>query len=162
MHILSTYYSLLTTILMLYIGSDHRGFELKGALKKYLAKLGEPFEDAGNAAFDPNDDYPDFASRVAEKVSRDPEQSRGIVICGSGIGVAVTADKFRGLRAGLCTSAELAAMGRRDDDINVLALAADITDEKTAGDILQAFLNTPFSGEERHKRRIEKIHKIET
>lgn len=146
---------------MIYIASDHRGFELKESLKSHLAESGEPFEDLGNSVFAKDDDYPDFAAVAARKVSQNPRENRGILLCGSGIGMAVAADKFPGMRAGLCTSARLAEMGRRDDDINILALAADMTDEKTAKEIVQAFLKTPFSGEERHKRRIEKISGIE-
>jgi ribose 5-phosphate isomerase B len=147
---------------MIYIGADHRGFRLKEYLKTHLAESGEPFEDIGNAVFDPDDDYPDFAAAVSQKVSQNPAYDRGIVICGSGIGMAAAADKFRGIRAGLCTSVKIAEMGRRDDDINVLSLAADFTDEATAKEIVKVFLETAFSGEERHKRRLEKIAMIES
>lgn len=156
----STNYSLYD-VSMIYIGADHRGFTLKEHLKKCLADWGTPFEDAGNTVLDPNDDYPDFAKTVAEKVSQNTNEHRGILICGSGIGMAVAADKFPGIRAGLCASVRLVEMGRRDDDINILALAADVTDEKTAQDIARGFLHTPFSGEEHHRRRIEKIAQLE-
>lgn len=147
---------------MIYIGSDHRGFQLKESLKKYLAELGETVEDVGNTALDPEDDYPDFAAAVARKVAEAPEKNRGILLCGSGIGVDIVANKFKGVQSGLCLTPEMAEMGRNDDDINVLALAADFTDQETAKAIVRVFLETLFSGEEKHKRRVEKIAATES
>ena len=146
---------------MIYIGADHRGYVLKEEIKKYLEELKLPTEDLGNSTHDTNDDYPDFASLVAGKVGERPNEHRGVLICGSGIGIAIAANKFNGVRCGLCLSGWMAEMGRRDDDINVLALAADITDVATARRIVESFLKTPFSGEVRHQRRVEKITRLE-
>lgn len=145
---------------MLYIASDHRGFKLKETLKKWLDRNGYAFKDLGNHIYDKNDDYPDFAKLVAEKISQDPAD-RGVVICGSGAGVDVTANKFAGVRSAVIGSSRQAEAARRDDDINVLALAADFLTKSEAIDILSSFLATEFSGKDRHKRRLEKITEIE-
>ena len=147
---------------MLYIGADHRGFELKEAIKAHLNEEDVRFEDLGAVTLDQNDDYPDIAAIVAKKVNENPETNRGVLICGSGIGVAIAANKFRGIRCGLCLSGWMAEQGRSDDDINVAALAADITDPATARRIVAAFLATPFSAEERHQRRIKKVADLES
>lgn len=146
---------------MIYIGADHRGFQLKEEIKKYLDERGEKFKDLGNLKFEPDDDYPDFAVKVAGEVAKAPEKNRGILLCGSGVGVDVAANKVGGVRSALALSAWMVQAARKDDDVNVLSLSADITDAATAKRIVKAFLETPFSGEERHKRRIEKIKQIE-
>lgn len=140
----------------IYIGADHRGFALKEQLKKYLAREGYEVLDKGNAQYDAEDDYPDFACVVAERVSHE-QDARGILICGSGAGVAIAANKFKGIRAATITDPEQARMARSDEDINILALPADFLDEKTAREIVQIFLTTVFSAAERHLRRIAKI-----
>jgi ribose 5-phosphate isomerase B len=145
---------------MIYIGADHRGFSLKGAIKNFLKQKGEEVVDV-KEAYQEEDDYPDIAAVVAEQVSQQPEQEKGIVICGSGVGVAIVANKFPDIRCGLCTTAEQAIAARNDDDINVLALASDITNEQDALEIVEAFLHTPFAQEERFVRRIKKITDIE-
>jgi len=147
---------------MIYIGADHHGFQLKEEIKKYLAERGEKFKDLGNLKFEPDDDYPDFAVKVAGEVAKSPEKNRGILLCGSGVGVDVAANKFKGVRSALALSAWMAQAARKDDDVNVLSLSADLTDAATAKRIVKVFLETSFSGEERHKRRIEKIRKIES
>ena len=144
----------------IYFGADHRGFELKTQLKVIAGQAGHRVVDLGNTVLDSADDYPDFAARVAEKVSID-SQSRGVVICGSGVGVDEVANKFQGVRSALAISKEQIAAARQDDDVNVLSLAADFTDAGTAADILKTFLATPFVNVERHRRRIEKISKLE-
>lgn len=143
-----------------YFGADHRGFNLKEILKK---QLGGSYEvlDLGNQVYDEGDDYPDFAAQVANQVSGDPVNSRGVVICGSGAGVDVVANKFRGVRSVLGISADQVKAARSDDDVNVLSIAANFTKEGDAGAMMKVFIETQFSGEERHKRRIEKISKIE-
>lgn len=143
----------------IYIGADHRGFELKEELKDFLMNQYE-VEDMGNLKFDSNDDYPDFARRVAEKVRTDRE-SRGILICGSGAGVDIAANKFDGIRAVLAGSEKEIRSAREDDDVNVLALAADFTQEEDAQDIVKTFLETEFKNEEKHQRRLDKIADIE-
>ncbi len=140
----------------IYIGADHRGFALKETLKQYLAGQAYEVIDAGNAAYDAGDDYPDFAHAVAEKISADPD-ARGILMCGSGAGVAIAANKVRGIRAATIAYVKQAFMARNDEDINILALPADFIDEKTAEEITNIFLTTPFSGEARHVRRRAKI-----
>jgi ribose 5-phosphate isomerase B len=146
---------------MLYIGSDHRGYKLKSTLKDYLEKLGYESEDLGAFELDPEDDYPDFALAVAKKVAENLEENRGILICGSGVGVDVVANKTKGVRSALCFDAKQAKMSRNDDNTNVLSLAADFISEEKAKEIVKIWLKTPFSGQERHQRRINKIKNLE-
>lgn len=147
--------------MIIYLGADHRGFELKEHLKRALLDRGYPIMDMGNAAYDESDDYPDFAAKVAEKVSIDFERSRGIVICGSGVGVDVVANKFRRVRSALVASPDQAFDSRADDNANVLALGANYLDPETAEKIALAWLETPFSEDERHKARLRKIEALE-
>ncbi len=146
---------------MIYFGADHRGYKLKEALKVYLKELNFNFDDLGALELNPEDDYPDYAILVAKKVAEDPEKNRGILICGSGVGVDVTANKFKGVRSALIFNTEQARMSRNDDNTNVLSFSADFTDENLAKEILKIWLETPFSRLERHVRRVEKIKKIE-
>lgn len=147
--------------MVIYLGADHRGFKLKEALKYYLKEQGYEVVDLGNARYDKEDDFPDFAAEVAKKVSLAPEEARGILICGSGTGMTIVANKFKNVRAGLAMSPDQAHAGRHDDDVNVLSLAADFTSEADAKNIVRVFIATPFGGEERYRRRIEKISQIE-
>lgn len=144
----------------IYLGADHRGFELKNNLKKWLDENGHTTEDMGAYELSPNDDYVDFAGMVAEAVSKNPD-SRGIVICGSGVGVDIVSNKFQGIRSGLGFDAEQVKKAREDDDINVLAIASDFTNEMVAEDLIAEFLQTEFNPTENHTRRIEKIKKLE-
>lgn len=145
----------------LYIGADHRGFQLKTQLADWLNEQGHVVIDEGNSVLDQEDDYPDFAEKVARKIAEDPDNRLGIVLCGSGTGVAIAANKVPGSRASLATSAEIAKAGRNDDNMNILALGADYTSLPQAQEIISAFISTPFAGEERHVRRVEKIMKME-
>lgn len=145
---------------MLYIGADHRGFELKELLKKYLKSKGVPFEDAGNDHLDVEDDYVDFAVKVAGRVSKDPT-TMGILVCGSGVGVDIVANKFKGVRSALVFDITRAKQSREHEAANVLCLGSDVTEEQTAIQIVDTFLNTPFSNEDRHIRRVAKIEDIE-
>lgn len=147
--------------MVIYLGTDHRGFELKERLKESLKADGYDVVDVGAEKMVPDDDYTDYAAAVAEKVAMAPELGRGIVLCGSGFGVDITANKVNGIRAGLAMNPDHAYQGRHDDDINVLALAADFVDEVTAKKIVKIFLSTPFAKEEKYSRRIAKIGKIE-
>lgn len=143
---------------MIYIGADHRGYNLKEKIKTWLKDWGYEFEDLGNTKFDPEDDYPDYALAVARVIVNNIEQgAKGIIICGSGVGVDIVANKVKGIRCGLGFTEEQVKMARKNDDINCLALAADFIDEEKAKNLIKIFLETPFSGEEKHKRRIEKI-----
>jgi ribose 5-phosphate isomerase B len=140
----------------IYIGADHRGFELKNKLVDFLRDQKYEVIDKGNTVYDKDDDYPVFAGAVARAVAQDPG-ARGIVVCGSGVGVDIVANKVSGIRSGLCETPEQAIAARRDDDINVLALAADFISEKTARAIAQAYAQTSFESNQRHLRRIDKI-----
>ncbi|OGY63363.1 MAG: hypothetical protein A3I89_01805 [Candidatus Harrisonbacteria bacterium RIFCSPLOWO2_02_FULL_41_11] len=147
--------------MLIYIGADHRGFKLKEALKNYLKESGyQEVTDAGNHQYDKNDDYPDFGVKVAEKVSLDPENSRGILICGSGVGMDIVANRFANVRSVLASNPEQAEDSRIDDNTNILSLAADFLTENEAKKILTIWLQTDFSEEERFRRRLEKIDKI--
>lgn len=144
----------------IYLGADHRGYQLKEKIARFLFEKGYSFEDMGALSFNPDDDYPVFAEKVASMVASEPE-NRGILICGSGVGVSIVANKFDNIRAGLGISEKQVESSRRDDDINILALAADFTNEAEALKMVLAFLETHFSGEEKHKRRLEDIIRIE-
>ena len=144
-----------------FLGADHRGFELKEKLKEWLKDKGHAVEDMGAYKLDPEDDYPDFAFAVAGKVAENPSEHRGILICGSGAGMDIAANKIRGIRATVVWNTESASQARSHDDVNIIALAADWTSPEVAGEVVRAFLDTPFSGEERHMRRIKKILKEE-
>ena len=142
---------------MLYIGADHRGFKLKEEIKNFLAEKNYQFEDMGNFAYNPNDDYTDFAKLVAQKVSEKPEENKGILICGSGVGVDITANKFHGVRSALADDIQTAKQSRAHDDTNVLSLPADEVDFTLAQKIITVWLETSFSNGEKYKRRINKI-----
>ena len=144
----------------IYLGADHRGFEMKERLKKWLEERGCQVEDKGAYALASQDDYVDFAAQVAEDVSSN-SSSRGIVLCGSGVGVDITSNKYKGVRCGLGFSKEQIQAARKDDDINILALPVDFLEEQTLYTITEQFLSTPFSNEERHLRRIAKIATLE-
>jgi ribose 5-phosphate isomerase B len=147
--------------MVIYLGADHRGFALKEKLKTYLVDKGYQTEDVGNAAEDPADDYVDFGAKVGELVSRDPVQSRGILICGSGVGMDITANKFHGVRAMVGLSPDQVFDGRHDDDVNVLCLAANFEDEEQAKRIADLFLTTPFGKDEKYQRRLDKLSQID-
>lgn len=147
--------------MVLYVGADHRGFQLKEVVKRTLQNEGYQVSDLGALAFDEADDYPEIARRVAEKVSHDAENARGVLICGSGVGVAVVANKFSDVRAGVVLTPDQAFDVKSDDNINILCLAADYTDEGNAKKIVTAWLQTPFNTEERFGRRLKEISAIE-
>lgn len=145
---------------MIYIGADHRGFELKTRLFKRLLDEGYEVTDLGDDHLDPADDYVDFAKKVAEAVANSPE-NRGIILCGSGAGVDIAANKCDGIRSALVFDMARARQAREHEDANVLSLPADTLDEEAAWEIVKVFLKTPFGGEERHQRRLRKIEEIE-
>lgn len=145
---------------MLYIASDHAGFELKEYVKRFLAKLGITATDLGAHAYKKTDDYPDFAIPLARKVAGD-SSARGILICGSGQGVCIAANRIKKVRAALAWDVKSATASRNDDDANVLCLAGRMLSQKKAGTIVLSWLFTGFSGLTRHRRRIEKIDAIE-
>jgi len=146
---------------MLYLGADHRGYYLKETIKEFLNSKKIEFKDLGNFIYDKNDDYPDFARLVAKKVSQKPKDNLGILICGSGHGVCIVANKYSQVRAALCLSSWMAQKARKDVDINILSLAADLTDPQTAFNIIKTFLKTEVSQDKRYQRRLKKIVQIE-
>lgn len=146
---------------MLYIGADHRGYELKEILKAHLMELDFAYEDMGALSYDLNDDYPDFALAVAKKVAENPEENRGIVICGSGVGADITANKIKGIRSALGFDAAQAKASRNDDNTNVLSLASDFTVKETAKAIVKVWLETSYAKLEKYERRLNKIKEIE-
>ncbi|MFA4827342.1 MAG: RpiB/LacA/LacB family sugar-phosphate isomerase [Candidatus Shapirobacteria bacterium] len=145
---------------MVYIGADHRGFRLKEEIKKWLETEHYEYRDLGANEYDKEDDYPDITFKLAELVAR--EKTKGILVCGSGAGASVAANKVIEIRAGLCTSERQVAAARNDDDINVLCLSADSVAVEINLKIVAVFLGTLFSSEERHLRRIQKIRDYET
>lgn len=138
------------------IGADHGGFELKNQLAAILRKDGHDVVDLGAHSYDGADDYPDFTLAVAEGVARG-DGERGVIVCGSGVGAAVAANKVRGARAALCHDTYSARQGVEHDDLNVLCLGGRIVGVALAEELLQAFIGAQFSGEERHKRRLQKV-----
>lgn len=140
---------------MIAIGSDHGGFELKEALKKHLDSRGLEYKDFGTYS-NASCDYPVYAKAVANAV-KDGECGKGIVICGTGIGVSITANKIPGIRAAVCSDCFSAEMTRLHNDANVLAMGARVVGNGLALKIADTFLDTPFSGDERHMRRISMI-----
>lgn len=142
----------------IYIGSDHAGFGLKEGLKTFMADSGYIVEDLGNLEYDKEDDYPDFALKVALKACK---QGKGVLICGSGQGMCIAANKVKGIRAVLVRDTEEAKMTREHNDSNVICLSGLKLILEDAKCILDVWLDTEFSGEERHLRRIKKIRGIE-
>jgi len=140
------------------IGADHAGYRLKESLKPFLAEMGIAVTDAGTDN-EQSVDYPDFAAKVAEAVAAGLFP-RGILICGSGLGMSITANRFPGVRAALCRDEETARLSRMHNDANILVLAGRKTDPGTARTIARTWLETPFEGE-RHQRRLDKITEIE-
>lgn len=145
---------------MIYIGADHAGHSLKEKIKKYLVDLGSDLEDLGAKRLDPRDDYPDFALAVAKKVSKNP-RNRGIIICGTGLGSCIAANKVKGIRATSAWNEETARQAREHLDANVLCFGGKTHIVKEAKKIVKVWLETKFSGEKRHRRRINKIKRIE-
>ena len=146
---------------MIFIGADHRGWELKAKINKWLQGRGYEFEDVGAFEYEHDDDYVDFAVLAAQGVAKDPVNNRGIVICGSGVGVDVTANKVRGIRCGLGWEEDQVFEARKDDNINMLALAADNVGEEKALRLIEKFLETEFVESDKYLRRIEKIKRYE-
>ena len=141
------------------LGADHGGFSLKNEL---VTRLHETFEvlDLGSRTFDRDDDYPDFALAVAQAVASGQAQ-RGILVCGSGVGACIAANKVPGARACLCHDTYSAHQGVEHDDMNILCLGARVVGMELAGELVDDFLKANFSGETRHRRRLEKVLAIE-
>lgn len=144
-----------------YLGTDHAGFEFKEKIKEYLKDEGYEVVDCGADVFDKNDDYPDFISKVGVEVSIDPQNVRGIVLGKSGAGECIVANKYKGVRAFLAVNKKNVMLARQHNNANVISLGSEITPIDDAKTLVKIFLDTPFSEEERHKRRIEKIKQLE-
>lgn len=142
------------------LAADHAGYPLKRALHLFLEERGHSVINLGTDSEDPVD-YPDYAAAVAKAVSRG-DAERGVVVCGSGVGACVAANKVRGVRAGLCHDTFSARQGVEDDDVNVLCLGARVIGPKLALEVLKAWLEARFSNEERHLRRLRKVQALET
>lgn len=141
------------------IGSDHAGFQLKNSMGDLVRSLGHAVLDVG--AFNENpSDYPDFAEAVGRAVL-DGRADRGVLICGSGIGASVAANKLVGIRAGICHDTYSGHQGVEHDNMNVLVMGSRVVGEKLAEDIVRAFLSANFTNEERHVRRLAKVHALE-
>ncbi|EKE05698.1 MAG: hypothetical protein ACD_19C00182G0026 [uncultured bacterium] len=144
----------------IFLGADHRGYEMKEHIARWLFELNYDFEDLGAESLDPNDDYTKYASEVASLVAKRPG-SKGVLLCGSGVGVEVIANKFDGIRAAIGKNVLQVKAGRTDDDMNILVIASDFTLEKEAKGMLIAFLETKYDDSARHEKRLEDIEKIE-
>ena len=142
------------------LGADHGGFPLRAELLPWLKTLGYQVADLGAYHLDPDDDYPDFAKAVAHAVVSG-EADRGILVCGSGVGACIAANKVPGIRACLCHDTYSARQGVEHDDMNLLCLGARVVGAELARELVRAFLGARFSGEERHRRRLEKTRAIE-
>ena len=142
------------------LGGDHNGFDLKARVVAWVAESGNQVVDLGPAALDPDDDYPDSARLVAEAVVTG-QAERGILVCGSGVGASVAANKVTGVRAGLCHDTYSARQGVEHDDMNVLCLGARVVGPALARELVHAFLGASFSGEERHVQRLRKLLAME-
>ena len=138
------------------LGADHGGYALKQELAEHLRSAGHEVVDLGAHEYDAKDDYPDFALAIARAVA-DGEGERGIVVCGSGVGASVAANKVKGVRAALCHDTYSARQGVEHDDLNVLCLGGRIVGNALARELVDAFVEAQFSGEERHRRRLQKI-----
>lgn len=144
----------------IYLATDHAGFNLKEEIKKYLTEKQIEFEDEGAHEFDQNDDYPDLIAKASEKVSND-SNSFGIIFGKSGAGEAIVANKFKNIRAVIGFSEKNVELAREHNDANILSLGSDFLNLEDAKKLIDVFLNTTFSMDERHKRRLDKIKNIE-
>jgi ribose 5-phosphate isomerase B len=157
---------------MIYLGSDHGGFDTKEKIKKWLTRWGYVWEDVGNTVYDKEDDYPKFAYMVAKKVAVEEsggkkypvawsQRTKGILLCRSAAGMVIAANKVKGVRAIVAFSPDYAKQTRLHNDANVLAIGADWLEDFQMKKVIKTWLETEYSGEERHARRIGQIGEIE-
>ena len=139
------------------VGADHAGYELKQHIAEKLKQAGHTVVDVGTHSLE-STDYPDYAVKACEKVVAN-EAGLGILVCGSGIGVSITANKVQGIRAANCVTEEMARLSRQHNNANMLTLGARLVDRETAEKIVEAFLTTEFEGG-RHEKRVDKIHSL--
>lgn len=147
---------------VIFIGSDHRGYQLKTNLVKELKALGYSVQDMGDSEMNPEDDYPIFAGRVANAVIGAGDKAMGILLCGSGQGMAMTANRFKGIRAAIAWDKEQARISRNDDNSNILTIPADIYGNNTEKviEVIEAWLKTPFESISRRVRRIQEMDNL--
>ena len=145
----------------IFLGADHNGFQYKQDLTAFLQAAGHEVIEEGNLMIDPNDDFPQFAGRtVNDLLASGDMEARGILLCGSGQGMCMAANRFKGIRASLCWNLETARASRNDDDSNVLCLAARYLSTEEAQSIITVFLNTPFAGAPRFVRRLNELDQL--
>lgn len=145
----------------IFLGADHNGFHLKEKIEKYLKHAGHDVVDEGDERLDPDDDFTVFASRVVTAMKQHGNDARGILICGSGQGMAIAANRHKGIRAGLGWGVEAARSTRNDEDSNVLAVPAELLDtDKEWQEVIDVWLKTPFAGAQRYKRRNAQLDEI--
>ena len=142
------------------LAADHAGFDLKQHIAEELMKAGHDVVDLGAHEYNKDDDYPDFAEAIARAIQRN-SIDRGILICGSGVGASIAANKLAGVRAGLCHDTYSAHQGVEHDNMNVLVLGSRIIGVELARDLVKTFVGAQFSGEERHRRRLDKLKALE-
>lgn len=142
------------------LAADHNGFDLKREIADQLENEGHEVIDVGPHSHDPLDDYPDYAKKLADSVSRG-ESLRGIMICGSGVGASVASNKVKGIRAAVCHDIYSAHQGVEHDDMNVLCLGSRIVGSEVARELVKAFIAAEYTGEERHQRRLDKVLDME-
>ena len=142
------------------IAADHAGFTLKTDVAAMLGAWGHDVLDLGAHEYDPDDDYPDFAALAARAVAGGAAE-RGVIVCGSGVGASVAANKITGVRAAMCHDTYSAHQGVEHDDMNVLCIGGRVIGPETAREVIAAFLGASFTGEERHVRRLEKVKALE-
>ena len=146
---------------MIYLGADHGGYSLKNNILHWLKTQGYQVRDLGNYQLDKYDDYPRFAQKVAQAVQKNPQRHRGILFCRTGVGMALVANKFKGVKAAVATDLKQVKQARLDEGINILTIAADYTPFLRAKRYIRLFLTTPFSNLPRHRRRLKELKKIE-
>lgn len=137
------------------LSSDHAGYEMKEKVKQYLSELGLTVEDVSSEKLDPQDDYPEYGFKLAQKVAQ-KKFDRGILLCGSGIGASIAANRFKGVRAALCTSAEHARLARLHNDANVLVIGGRTSTFETIKEMINTWLSQQFEGG-RHQRRVDQL-----
>ncbi|MEO0476324.1 MAG: ribose 5-phosphate isomerase B [Planctomycetota bacterium] len=142
------------------LAADHGGYPLKAEIAELVKSLGHEVLDLGAHQYDKDDDYPDFARYIGQAIQHG-QADRGVLLCGSGVGASIAATKMKGVRAAVCHDAYSAAQGVEHDDMNVMCLGSRIIGGAVADVLVRAFLSASFSGEERHKRRLDKVQGIE-
>ena len=143
------------------IGADHAGYDLKNYLYEKIESMGHSIVDVGAHTLDPDDDYPDFAKAVGKQVSSQ-ESDRGILVCGSGVGASIAANKIVGIRASICHDIYSAHQGVEHDDMNILCIGALVVEKNLALELASNFIKAKFSGKERHIRRLNKVSELES